>query len=185
MMYVQQSLGPDEELVHIGQFHWTYTLQAFLMIFWGLVGSILVMAVVLYYYGTFNQTFGAEFFPPMPRKAGLLEQVRHIHPGIRIFAFLVFIYGLLRFAQMMVEKATTEIAITSDRLIYKRGLVARHVGEMSIDRIEGVDVRQSFWGRIFDYGRVIVRGMGVGEVMLPPMCSPVTFRRAIEKARSI
>ena len=85
---------------------------------------------------------------------------------------------------MMVVKSTTEIAITSSRLVYKRGLVARHVGEMSVDRIEGVNVLQSMWGRLFNYGRLAVRGMGVGEVVLPPIKDPLMFRQAIEKAKS-
>ena len=86
---------------------------------------------------------------------------------------------------MMIIKATTEIAITNRRLVYKRGLIARYVGEMNIDRIEGVNVLQGVWGRIFNYGRVMVRGMGVGEVVLPPIEDPIRFRKAIEKARSV
>ena len=85
----------------------------------------------------------------------------------------------------MIRKATTEIAVTSNRLVFKRGLIARQVGEINIDRIEGVNVLQSVLGRIFNYGRIMVRGMGVGEVTLPTIEDPITFRRAIEKARSI
>jgi uncharacterized membrane protein YdbT with pleckstrin-like domain len=85
----------------------------------------------------------------------------------------------------MIVKATTEIAITSERLVYKKGLIARHVGELNIDRIEGVSVRQGVFGRILGYGRVIVRGMGVGEVMLPSIEDPITFRGAIQEALSM
>ncbi|NJN35690.1 MAG: PH domain-containing protein, partial [Saprospiraceae bacterium] len=55
------------------------------------------------------------------------------------------IYGLMRFAKMMIDKVTTEIAITNKRLVYKRGLVARAVGEMNIDRIEGVKCLPKFF----------------------------------------
>ena len=92
--------------------------------------------------------------------------------------------GVLKFAQMMVIKATTEIAITTTRLIYKRGLVARYVGEMNIDRIEGVSVLQSVFGRMFNFGQLVIRGMGVGELVLPIISDPVKFRRALEKART-
>jgi hypothetical protein len=47
-----------------------------------------------------------------------------------------------------------------------------------------VNVLQGILGRIFNYGRVMVRGMGVGEVILPPIEDPIKFRRAIEKARN-
>lgn len=176
MLYVEQSLGPNEELVHIGRFHWIYTLNAFMSIFWGVVLSIVVVVggVIVY-----------KHFGWLLPDTGWIEGVRNLHPGIRIFAFIVFVLGLLGFAQMMVIKATTEIAVTNRRLVYKRGLIARHVGEISIDRIEGVNVLQSIMGRIFNYGRLAVRGMGVGEVILPSLEDPITFRKAIEQARSI
>lgn len=175
MLYVQQSLGPDEEIVHVGQFHWMYTLNAVMSIFWGAVICIAIIWATVY----FQYHMGAE-----PPPVGILEQIRSIHPGIRLGAFMCFILGLLRFAQLMVVKTTTEIAVTTSRLIYKRGLVARYVGEISIDRIEGVNVLQSILGRIFGYGRLMVRGMGVGEVVLPPLANPIAFRKAIDKARS-
>jgi hypothetical protein len=176
MLYVQQSLGADEEIVHIGQFHWMYTLNAVLSIFWGLVACILIIWGGLY--------FKSHFGPVPYEDHGLLSDIRSLHPAVRLGAFFAFILGLLRFAQMMVIKATTEIAVTTSRLIYKRGLVARYVGEMSIDRIEGVNVLQTIFGRMFGYGRLMVRGMGVGEVVLPPLANPIAFRKAIERART-
>ncbi len=175
MLYVQQSLGPNEELVHIGKFHWMYTVSSFMSIFWGLLMAIVVMV------GAF---FAYKYMGRLPSGYGFIKAIPIIHPGIRAFAFLVFILGLVKFAQMMVIKATTEIAVTNSRLVYKRGLVARHVGEISIDRIEGVNVLQPILGRIFNYGRIMVRGMGVGEVLLPPIEDPISFRRAIEEAKS-
>lgn len=174
MLYVQQSLSPDEEIIHIGHFHWMYTLRAIMAIFWGIFGCVVVIAAAVYFQDHYWQGFIAET---------TLGKVQELHPAIRIGAFFVFIFGVLRFASMMVAKATTEIAITNMRLIFKRGLVARYVGEMSIDRIEGVNVLQSILGRILGYGRIMVRGMGVGEVILPPISNPIAFRRAIEKAR--
>lgn len=175
MLYVQQSLGADEELVHIGHFHWMYTFAAVMSIVWGAVACIAVIWGALYFQSNVLME-GIE--PP-----GLIDQIRSLHPGVRLGAFFCVLLGLLRFAQMMVTKVTTEIAITSSRLIYKRGLVARYVGEMSIDRIEGVNVLQTIMGRLFGYGRVMVRGMGVGEVILPPIANPIAFRKAIDKAR--
>jgi hypothetical protein len=40
------------------------------------------------------------------------------------------------------------------------------------------------FGRIFDFGTLVVRGMGVGELVLPPIARPLVFRKAIEKART-
>jgi uncharacterized membrane protein YdbT with pleckstrin-like domain len=176
MLYVQQSLGPGEELVHIGKFHWMYTLDAFLNILWGIVGAVIVILAGIYV----SKTFG--YIRP---DANWIDQVRALHPGIRIASFLVFIFGVLVFSKKMVAQATTEIAVTNARIIFKRGLIARYVGEINIDRIEGVNILQSIFGRIFNFGRLAVRGMGIGEVVLPPIADPIAFRQAIEKARSM
>ncbi|MCB1562106.1 MAG: PH domain-containing protein [Alphaproteobacteria bacterium] len=176
MLYVQQSLGPDEELVHIGKFHWMYTVNAFFSIIWGMVFSIFIIAGAVIVY----QNLGK-----LPPGTDWLQAVRELHPFLRIGAFVMFLLGVWGFAVKMVTKATTEIAITSNRLVYKRGLIARQVGEISIDRIEGVNVLQSISGRLFNYGRLAIRGMGVGEVVLPPIEDPIKFRQAIERARSL
>ena len=179
--YVRQSLTEDEELVHVAHFHWMYTLGAVLNIVFG-VG----LAIALIAGSIAVQPMLPNFFKfDVPPDAGWIEMVRAVHPGIKIIAFLVLAMGLLRYAHMMIIKATTEIAITNKRLIYKRGLIARYVGEMNIDRIEGVNVLQGVWGRILNFGRVMVRGMGVGEVVLPSIEDPVKFRKSIEKARSV
>ncbi|MCB9964883.1 MAG: PH domain-containing protein [Rhodospirillales bacterium] len=174
MYYVQQSLGKNEELIHVGQFHWMYTLGAIIQIFWGVVLCIMVL---IGSYIIQVRVFGEP-------DDGFISAVQHSHVGVRLLAFFMIIYGLLGFARMMIVKITTEIAVTNSRLIYKRGLVARYVGEIAIDRIEGVNFLQGIMGRLLNYGRVVVRGMGVGEVVLPPIADPVKFRRAIEKAKN-
>ena len=181
MDYTRQSLGEDEELVHIGRFHWTYTLGAIFNIVFGLAlaaGIIIGSMMVQPYLPPFLRT-------NIPENADWLEQVRNLNAAIKILAFMMLTLGILRYAQLMIIKVTTEIVVTNKRLIYKRGLVARYVGEMNVDRIEGVNVLQGFWGRIFNFGRIMVRGMGVGEVVLPPIEDPLKFRRAIEKARTV
>jgi uncharacterized membrane protein YdbT with pleckstrin-like domain len=181
MDYIRQSLGEDEELVHVAHFHWFYTLSALLNVIFGVIFSVVIIvgAIVV-------QPMLPNFLKfDVPPDAGWLDMVRAVHPGIKIISFLVLAMGLFRYAQMMIIKATTEIAITNKRLVYKRGLIARYVGEMNIDRIEGVNVLQGILGRIFNYGRVMVRGMGVGEVVLPSIEDPIKFRKAIEKARSV
>lgn len=182
MQYVQQSLSPDEEIVHVGEFHWMYTLNAFMSIIWGIFLCIVVLVAAIVFEQKTGWSLGGYGYDP---RYGWIDQIRALHPAIKMAAFMMFVMGLLRFAQTMVVKVTTEIAVTTSRLIYKRGLIARYVGEISIDRIEGVNVLQSFWGRVFNYGRILVRGMGVGEVILPPLRDPVAFRKAIDRARKL
>lgn len=194
MLYVQQSLGPNEEILKGAHFHWMYTFNAVMWIFIGLG-----MALALAYGGIWwevsqavRENFGnipAEMYDEAARrvveaKGGYLKILWSIHPGYRLAMLGMFVVGLFVFANMMIVKATTEIAVTTHRLIYKKGLIARRVGELAIDRIEGVSVAQGILGRIFGYGRLSVRGMGVGEVVLPPIEAPLEFRRAIQDAKA-
>ncbi|PCI00254.1 MAG: hypothetical protein COB76_03865 [Alphaproteobacteria bacterium] len=195
MLYVEQSLNPNEDIIKIGKFHWLYTVNA---AFWIVIGFGL-MCGVLYagYYWEVSRTVSGQF-QGLPvhlkaqawdevvrQKGGFFSIISGLHFGFKIGAFLSLLFGIFSFTSMMVRKATTEICITTDRLILKKGVVARHVDEINVDRIEGVNVIQGVVGRIANYGLVIVRGMGVGEVTLPQIADPISFRRAIDRAKSL
>ncbi len=195
MLYVQQSLGPKEEILMAARFHWMYTLQAIFWILFGLAMGIMLGWVAIWWVVTQEMrdyTGGADVddktYQLLWRKivhehGGYLKILWSLHFLVRFGILFLFLLGLWFFAHMMVVKATTEIAVTTERLIYKKGLIARHVGELNVDRIEGVSVRQDVLARLFGYGRVCVRGMGVGEVLLPPIEQPIEFKKAIHEAK--
>lgn len=182
MLYVRQSLGAQEQLIHVGHFHWLYTFKAILSVVITLGICILMLWGAVQVTINTGWTFGGE---PIRVTDSFIAAVRKLHPFIKVGVLLVFVYSLYRFAHMMVVRATTEVAVTSSRVIYKHGMIARNVGEININRIEGINVFQSFWGRVFNYGRLVIRGLGVGEVILPPIADPLTFRKAIEKAKEM
>lgn len=167
--------------MHIGRFHWLYTLNAFFGILWGVFFAALIIATAIF----IELKTGLKLGTPIAPGDSWWTLLIKLHPGIKLVAVFVFVLGLMKFVHQMVIRATTEIAVTSNRVIYKRGLVSRYVGEISIDRIEGVNVFQTVPGRIFDFGNIVIRGMGVGEVVLPPIMNPLKFRRAIEYARNV
>ena len=195
MLYIQQSLNPNEEIVKVGHFHWWYTFNAALWLLFGFVA----MAGILYagFYWEVMQFVKSNYAnvpsnlndmaqnEAISRMGGMFNVINNLHVGLKLASFGVFFICLLIFSQKMVIKATTEICLTSDRLVLKRGVVARHMEEISVDRIEGVDVSQGILGRIMGFGRVSARGMGVGEISLPTIEEPIDFRKAIDRARGI
>ncbi len=93
-------------------------------------------------------------------------------------------FGLSIFIGRILQRLSTEVAITDRRVLLKRGLVARNINEINIDRIEGCYVRQSIMGRLLNFGFVVIRGTGVGEIDLPIMLNaPTEFRKALDEAR--
>ena len=95
-------------------------------------------------------------------------------------AALAAIAGLAAFVSIMGPIWATEIGVTNQRLIYKRGLVARATKEVELRCIEVVDLEQSLLGRLLDYGRVGVHGTGVADIVLPSMADPLGLRRALQ-----
>lgn len=196
MLYVQQSLGPNEEILMGARFHWMYTLNAVFWILFGLFVGVMIGYIGVWW--TINEEIRSTYMADMPahlyeqawnniveKHGGYLKILWGLNALMRFSILGSFLLGMYFFAHMMIVKATTEIAVTSERLVYKKGLIARHVGELNVDRIEGVSVRQGVLGRIFGYGRVLIRGMGVGEVLLPSIEAPIEFRRAIQEAKQM
>jgi uncharacterized membrane protein YdbT with pleckstrin-like domain len=95
----------------------------------------------------------------------------------------IFLVGIWIFAVMMIRMVTTEIAVTTYRFIEKTGWFSLKTNEIALPNIEGVRVTQSFWGRLFGYGRIRIEGTGVDAIEIPTIADPIGFRRAIETAK--
>jgi uncharacterized membrane protein YdbT with pleckstrin-like domain len=74
---------------------------------------------------------------------------------------------------------TTEIDVTDRRIVYKRGFIRRHTVEMNMDKVESVDVDQSLFGRLLNYGDIVVRGTGAGIEPLHGIDAPLEFRNHV------
>jgi len=97
--------------------------------------------------------------------------------------FGIILIGIYFFFAMMIKKWTTEIAVTNRRFILKTGLFRLDAKEFTLTNIEGVQVHQGFWGRIFGFGKLIIEGTGEDHYELPTIADPVGFSRAIETAK--
>jgi len=95
-------------------------------------------------------------------------------------ALSLVLIGLIYIIRMW----TTEIVVTNRRLIHKRGWIARKTEELSLARIEEVNLRQGIVGRILGYGRVHVRGMGGGDIDLPTLAKPMRLKRELQEAQA-
>ncbi len=151
--YVHSVLQPGEVVKVIGRLHWTIFLRAFL---------VAAASLVLMVYG----------------EKSIMSQ------GIgRIFVYLGWT-GLAVAAVLFLHAAfrrwTTELSVTTHRVIYKRGFIWRHTVEMNMDKVETVNVGQSIMGRILGYGTIHVLGTGQGGIEnLHAMGSPIAVRNAI------
>ena len=74
---------------------------------------------------------------------------------------------------------TTETDVTNLRVVHKTGFIKRRTFEMSLDKVESVDVNQSILGRILNYGYVTILGVGEGRETIRTIASPLAFRNFI------
>jgi uncharacterized membrane protein YdbT with pleckstrin-like domain len=74
---------------------------------------------------------------------------------------------------------TTETDVTNMRVVHKTGFIKRRTFEMSLDKVESVDVNQSILGRVLNYGDVTVHGVGEGIETIDTIASPLAFRNHI------
>jgi uncharacterized membrane protein YdbT with pleckstrin-like domain len=77
------------------------------------------------------------------------------------------------------HRLSTETDVTDRRVVHKTGFINRRTFEMSLDKIESVDVNQSIMGRILNYGDVTILGVGEGKQKIATIASPLAFRSAI------
>lgn len=111
--------------------------------------------------------------------AGAVVWIASAIPIFFVVGGIVMAVGLLSLAAAAIQRFSTELAITSKRVLVKRGLFVRNTVEMSRSKIETVEVKQGIAGRLFDYGTVIVRGTGGGLEPLKSVDSPLDVRRHI------
>ncbi len=77
------------------------------------------------------------------------------------------------------RRATTETDVTNFRIVHKTGFIKRRTFEMSLDKVESVDVNQSILGRLMNYGDVTILGVGEGKETIQTIASPLAFRNSI------
>jgi uncharacterized membrane protein YdbT with pleckstrin-like domain len=95
-------------------------------------------------------------------------------------ALSLLLAGVVVWLVILVPIWTTEIGVTNQRLIYKRGLILRTTQELQLRAIEEVNLEQGLLGRLFDFGRLELHGTGVDDIDLPLLTEPLVLRKALQ-----
>ena len=130
MSYVKSVLQPGEKVLMEGHLHWIAYWHAMLFL---VLGTGLVWLEYQF-------------------------RINDIVIGITAATFGVLF--LVAFLRTWFVRWITEIAITDRRIIYKRGFINRHTEEMNMDKVASVDVDQTIFGRLLDYGTIHIIGTG-------------------------
>jgi uncharacterized membrane protein YdbT with pleckstrin-like domain len=153
MGYVDRVLQPGEQVIHRARLHWLIYGRAMLLF---------VAAAAL---GVFT-----------------LRAPDSLHDALEYGALAILVLGILAALAAAIRRGTTELVVTDQRVIFKRGVISRHTVEMNRGKIESVDVDQSLLGRILGYGTVVVRGTGGSLEPLADIEAPLDLRSRITAA---
>jgi uncharacterized membrane protein YdbT with pleckstrin-like domain len=94
------------------------------------------------------------------------------------FLFLpMYGLGVLFWVSAFIKYKTTELAITNKKIIAKFGFIRRDTIELLLPKIESIQVKQSLFGRMLNYGSIIVSGAGNPQAPVPGIDEPIQFRR--------
>ena len=95
---------------------------------------------------------------------------------------LVVVVGLFFLLAAWIKVHSTELAITNRRVIAKFGFIRRDTVEINLEKVEAVRVEQGFWGRILNFGTILMTGTGGSIEPIPNIADPLVFRRKFMEA---
>jgi uncharacterized membrane protein YdbT with pleckstrin-like domain len=149
--YIDDILQPGEKVLYSTNAHWIFYSPAI---------AAWVAAIVLF---ALSRTTATEGIVQLCLSA----------------AAVVAIAALYWTVKAWFHRWTTETDVTNLRVVHKAGFIKRRTFEMSLDKVESVDVNQTILGRLLNYGSVTVRGVGEGSETIETIASPLDFRNHI------
>jgi uncharacterized membrane protein YdbT with pleckstrin-like domain len=149
--YIDEILQPGEKVLYSTNAHWMFYLPA--------IGAWIVALILL-----------------ILSRATTTEGIVLLCLSAAAVVAIAALYWTTR---AWFHRWTTETDVTNLRVVHKTGFIKRRTFEMSLDKVESVDVNQSILGRLMNYGDVTVRGVGEGFETIKAIDSPLAFRNSI------
>jgi uncharacterized membrane protein YdbT with pleckstrin-like domain len=101
--------------------------------------------------------------------------------NVLLVAGLIFLLaGGVVLALGVIRRASTEIVVTTRRVLIKTGILERRTVELLLSKIESVDVTETVTGRMMGYGKVVLRGTGGTPEAFDRIANPLEFRRQVQ-----
>jgi uncharacterized membrane protein YdbT with pleckstrin-like domain len=157
--YIDQNLISGETVLYRTRLHWIVMIPA-------LIGAVIVglpaLGIIIGAIATMNDKQGG---------AGLMALA-----GFAVLLIAAMIVGIA-----ILRRSSVEMAVTNKRVLAKRGLISRTTVEMMLGKIESIAVDQTVFGRMFNFGTIIVRGTGGTPEPFPKIAHPLEFRRQVQQ----
>jgi len=157
MGYIDKNLISGESIAYRANRHWVVLAKPVV------VSLILIVFAGLLFY---IASKGAA-----PREAWLMNW---LGSGLLVAAAIPIVVGEL-------NRRTAEFAVTNKRVVLKVGALQNRTEEMFLNKIESVNVDQTFTGRVLGYGTIVIRGTGGSLEPFELVSAPLHFRHEIQE----
>ncbi len=155
--YVLGTMTKDEEIKVEAQYHWIRWLWFYFMF-----ATLGVVALV-----SFSLAFTA-----------WLDKQPDMTVALLLVGVVAGVYPFLLYLSLHL----TEMICTNRRVVYKTGIISIKTEEIKVERIESIQVKQTFWGRVFGYGNILFSGTGSAKAEFVDVKDPLQVKARIEEA---
>jgi uncharacterized membrane protein YdbT with pleckstrin-like domain len=166
MAYIDELLGRGEQILYTGRQHMFVLVSNIL--------AELSLIAILIAAGVFSQTAFRG------REIGSMQVGQLVLIGCGIISVIVLISTFLDYLRWNNE----EYVITDHRVIQIRGILNKKVIDSSLEKINDIELRQSWLGRLFDFGDIeILTASDSGVNGMSKIAHPLDFKRAMLEAK--
>ena len=128
-------------------------------------------------------------------EGALVKDERLVHSGhislwsmwhliaLGIVLIPAFGLGLVFLVMAYVRYKSTELAVTTKRVIVKHGFIRRQTVEINLSKVESIQVDQGVLGRLFNFGTLVISGTGTSHAPIAGISEPMGFRKAFIEAQ--
>ena len=161
----KKNLLDGEKLLYSPKLHWFYIVKPLFI-------SLSVFLCLLVFYA-----FARLFTPYWVLYRLFLEfRIGYFSRNVLLtFGLILLVILLVR----IISYLYVEYGVTNKRLIMKKGAICIKTAEIPVDRIESIYISQGCLGRVFNFGTVVVSGVGGKEPAFFMVCRPYAVRRRI------
>ncbi|MEA5128310.1 MAG: PH domain-containing protein [Proteiniphilum sp.] len=102
-----------------------------------------------------------------------------VEPKVIHFVGIFFLFaGVLSLIRRTLTKIGAMYVVTNKRVILKEGVISRQAVDLLLTKCEGLHIKQSVIGRLFNFGTITVTTGGAIS-SYPYIVDPLAFRREI------
>ena len=95
--------------------------------------------------------------------------------------FGIFIIPLIIMIVKIINIKDESISFYNNKIVHRSGIFSKHEKTTILTRVLSVTVRQTFWGRIFNYGTIYVDMMGKWDISMRGIKNPKGAKAYLEK----